>query len=32
MASEDLEFEGNAHNALNDSRNMARLIAKSNLI
>lgn len=32
MASEGLEFEGAAHNALNDSRNMARLIAKSNLI
>lgn len=32
MQQHGLEFEGDAHNALNDSRNMARLIAQSNLI
>ncbi|MBD8615571.1 MULTISPECIES: 3'-5' exonuclease [Pseudomonas] len=32
MEREGLEFEGDAHNALNDSRNMARLITQANLI
>lgn len=32
MKNEGLEFDGTAHNALNDSRNMARLITQSQLI